>query len=271
MRTVRRFSQFRSLVISEFRLWFFITVGVVIVTVSAVLLFAPFFNVRRINIERRDPRIDPGDIQQTLSPLFNQRLVLVTKAQVASMLTGDYPDITSIAIGKQYPSTLSVSITLEPVIAEITMEEASVKQSETQSGAIKTGTGTTEYSYITSKGTYVTSPIRLTKQKIERITITDWNMLPQNRTKLITPDVLRTIFLARDTLRRDFGLEPIKIIVYLRAQEFHIKTPKGTLWFDERTDLPMQFQRFREFLKEIPLDQVKEYIDLRIADKIVYK
>jgi hypothetical protein len=245
--------------------------SIVVVTVSAVLLFAPFFNVRRINIERRDPRIDPGDIQQTLSPLFNQRLVLITKAQVATMLNTVYPDITAVSIGKEYPSTLSVSITLEPVVAEITMEESGTKEIEAQSGAVLAGTGATQYAYITTQGTYVTSPIRLTKEKLEKLVITDWGILPQNRTRLLTPDTLRTIFLARDTLRRDFGLQPMKIIVYLRAQEFHIKTPKGTLWFDERTDLPMQFQRFREFLKEISLDQVKEYIDLRIADKIVYK
>ncbi len=268
---VRRLSQFRALVTSEFRLWLVITVGIVIVTVSSVLLFAPFFNVRRINIERRDPRIDPGEIQQTLSPLFNQRLVLITKAQVSSMLEAVYPDITSVSIGKEYPSTLSVFIALEPVIAEVVMEESGTKETDTQSGAVRAGTGTVQYAYVTTQGTYVTSPIRLTKEKLERIVITDWGIVPQNRTKLLTSEVLRTIFLARDTLRRDFGLQPTKIIVYLRAQEFHIKTPKGTLWFDERTDLPMQFQRFREFLKEISLDQVKEYIDLRIADKIVYK
>lgn len=245
--------------------------SVVVVSVSAVLLFAPFFNVRRINIERRDPRIDPGEIQQTLSALFNQRLVLVTNAQVTSMLETEYPDIVRVSINKDYPSTLSVSIALEPVIASVTMEENGAKDTEVLSGALLTSTGAVHYAYITTQGTYVTAPIRLTREKLERLVITDWGIVPQNRTKLLSPDILRMIFLARDTLRKDFGLEPTKIIVYLRAQEFHIKTPKGTLWFDERSDLPMQFQRFREFLKEISLDQVKEYIDLRIADKIVYK
>ena len=33
----------------------------------------------------------------------------------------------------------------------------------------------------------------------------------------------------------------------------------------------LQLERFREFLKLLPLDQVKLYIDLRISNKIVYQ
>lgn len=167
--------------------------SVVVVSVSAVLLFAPFFNVRRINIERRDPRIDPGEIQQTLSALFNQRLVLVTNAQVTSMLETEYPDIVRVSINKDYPSTLSVSIALEPVIASVTMEENGAKDTEVLSGALLTSTGAVHYAYITTQGTYVTAPIRLTREKLERLVITDWGIVPQNRTKLLSPDILRMI------------------------------------------------------------------------------
>ena len=68
-----------------------------------------------------------------------------------------------------------------------------------------------------------------------------------------------------------FALSIGAIIVYVRAQEFHIRTNKVTLWFDLRSSLSVQLQRFREFLKTVPLDQAKEYVDLRIADKIIYK
>ena len=72
-------------------------------------------------------------------------------------------------------------------------------------------------------------------------------------------------------LRSDFGLSAKDITIFLRAKEFHIRTEKVALWFDLTSPLSVQFQRFRELLKNLPLDQVKEYIDLRIADKIVYK
>jgi hypothetical protein len=118
---------------------------------------------------------------------------------------------------------------------------------------------------------YFSTPIKITKQKLETLEVTDWAIHPQDRSELLSPNFLKTMFLARDTLRRDFGLESQKITIYVRAKEFHIKTPKVTLWFDLRSELPVQFQRFREFLKALSLDQAKEYIDLRIADKIVYK
>lgn len=264
----RKMARFSDMVLSEFRLWLAIGTGIIILTVAAALLFAPFFDVREMKVRRQDPRIDPEEIQQTLSPLFKQRLVLVTRSQVASMLQAEYPEIERVEISKDYPSTLSVSVYLESVAAEVIIaDDADVNAG---SGST-TGSGRDLYTYVTRKGTFVTSPIRLTGGPYPKLTVTDWGIRPQNRTTLLTPEFLQTIFLARDALRRDFGLQSQNISIYLRAQEFHIKTNKATLWFDLRSPLNVQFQRFREFLKTLSLDQAKEYIDLRIADKIIYK
>jgi cell division septal protein FtsQ len=272
VRLNRRFAQFTSFVTSEFRVWIVIGITLTVIASMSVLLFAPFFDVRQIHVRRQDPRVDPEEVQQILSPLFNQRLVLVTRSQISDMLEAVYPDITDVTIAKEYPSTLTVSIVLEPVIAELKIVESDAPKLASESGAVlATGSGSAKYSYITERGVFFSTPIRLTKQKMETLEITDWSIRPQDRTELLSPLFLKTIFLARDTLRRDFGLEAQRITIYLRAKEFHIKTPKVTLWFDLRSDLPVQFQRFREFLKALSLDQAKEYIDLRIADKIVYK
>lgn len=264
----RKMARFSDMVISEFRLWIAIGTGLIILTVAGTLLFAPFFDVREMKVRRQDPRIDPEEIQQTLAPLFKQRLVLVTRNQVAGMLHAEYPEIERVDINKDYPSTLSVSVYLEPVAAEVVIAD----DTDISSGSgSTTGSGADLYTYVTRKGTFVTSPIRLTGGPYPKLTIVDWGIRPQNRTPLLAPDFLQTIFLARDALRRDFGLQSQNIAVYLRAQEFHIKTNKATLWFDLRSPLNVQFQRFREFLKTLSLDQAKEYIDLRIADKIIYK
>lgn len=264
----RKMARFSDMVISEFRLWIAIGTGIIILTVAGTLLFAPFFDVREMKVRRQDPRIDPEEIQQTLSPLFKQRLVLVTRNQVAGMLHAEYPEIERVEISKDYPSTLSVSVYLESVAAEVVIAD----DMDVGSGSgSTTGSGTDVYTYVTRKGTFVTSPIRLAGGPYPKLTVTDWGIRPQNRTPLLAPEFLQTIFLARDALRRDFGLQSENISIYLRAQEFHIKTNKTTLWFDLRSPLNVQFQRFREFLKTLSLDQAKEYIDLRIADKIIYK
>ncbi len=265
----RKIARSSDMVLSEFRLWLAIGAGLIIITVAGALLFAPFFDVRDMRVRRQDPRIDPEEIQETLSPLFKQRLVLVTRSQVAAMLQAEYPEIERVEIGKDYPSTLNVSVYLEAVSAEIIINDSA--DSLSGSGSTATGSGTNTFTYVTRSGTFVTSPIRLAGGPYPKLTITDWGIRPQNRTPLLSRVFLQTIFLARDTLQRDFGLQSQNITVFLRAQEFHIQTNKTTLWFDLRSPLNVQFQRFREFLKALSLDQSKAYIDLRIADKIIYK
>jgi hypothetical protein len=270
VRFSRKAAKFSAFVASEFRIWMLIGAGTIVVGVVAILLFAPFFDVREMHVKRQDPRIDPEEIQETLSPLFKQRLVLVTRGQVEAMLQSAYPDVERVDIAKEYPSTLQVTVYLEPVAAQVKIDEGDLQA--TASGSMITGSGTVEtYSYVTKSGFFVTSPIRLTSSPLPVLTITDWAIRPQNRTVLLQPDFLQNIFLARDTLRRDFGLTTVSTIVFLRAQEFHIRTNKLVLWFDLRSPLTVQFQRFRRFLKEVPIDQTKEYVDLRIADKIIYR
>ncbi len=265
----RTIARIKDTVLLEFRMWLMIGTGLVILTVAATLLFAPFFDVRDMRVRRQDPRIDPEEIQDTLSPLFKQRLVLVTRSQVAGMLQSKYPEIERVEISKKYPSTLSISLYLEPVVAEIIISD--VIDGASGSGSSVAGSGSNVFTYVTRTGTFVTSPIRLTGGPLPKLTITDWGIRPQNRDTLLSPVFLQTIFLTRDALLRDFGLQSLNILVFLRAQEFHITTNKTTLWFDLRSSLNVQFQRFREFLKTLSLDQAKEYIDLRIADKIIYK
>lgn len=266
VRFSRRASRTAAMIAREFKLWLLIGLGSIVVIVAGALLFAPHFDVHEIQVRRQDPRIDPESIQQTLSPLFKQRLVLVTRAQVTEMLQTVYPDIEKVEINKEYPSTLQVTVFVEPVAAEI-----SLTMETTGSGGVLTTTGSSMYSYVTKTGLFTTSPIKLTGSPLPKITVTDWGIEPQNRTKIFEEDFLQTMLLARDILQRDFGLTSVGITLYLRAKEFHIRTNKVTLWFDLQTPLAVQFQRFREFLKALSLDQAKEYIDLRIADKIIYK
>lgn len=267
VRFMKRCSRIFSLVATEFRAWILIGIGTIALSILLALLFSPFFDVRQIMIQRQDPRIDPSDVQQVLAPLFRQRLILITKSQVASLLLTQYPDIERIDIVKQYPSTLSVSITMEPVVARVLIDNNDASQ--TQTGALL---GSGSYAYITRSGYFVSTPMKLSgKIPIPILRFTDWGFRPQNRTRVILPDFIDRIFTARDVLRTDFGLSTIDIVVYVRAQEFHIRTNKVSIWFDLKSPMQLQFQRFRQFLKTLSLDQAKVYIDLRIADKIIFQ
>ncbi len=268
MRFLKQCSRFLSSVTSELRAWIIIGIGTVATSILLALLFSPFFNVRQINIRRQDPRIDPADVQHILAPLFQERLLLVTRGQIESLLQAEYPDIDTIEIVKDYPSTLSVSIRLEPVVARVVIDDSDASEL-TESGAMLE---TDSFSYITRSGYYVQSPIKLSgSTPVPILRFTDWGIRPQNGTHVILPEFIEQIFTARDILRTEFGLVTLDIVVYVRAQEFHIRTNKTTIWFDLKNPLQVQFQRFRQFLKTLSFDVAKSYIDVRIQDKIIFR
>jgi hypothetical protein len=271
MQLVRSTSRMLSVIASESRVWLLISGGIIVVTVVAALLFSPFFDVREITVRRQDPRVDPEEIQQLLRPLFRQRLLLVTKGQVASLLQSAFPDIDRIDISKSYPSTLTIALELEPVVASVTIDDGVPSTVKEQSGSIlQTGSG--GYAYLTAAGTFVVSPIALSREKpLPQLQLTNWGIRPQSNTHVVSAELIERAFAARDLLRTEFGLQPRETLIDVRAQEFHIRTDKTTLWFDLRSTLSVQFERFRAFLKTLSLDQAKEYIDLRVTDKIVYK
>lgn len=261
-----------NVIASEFRMWLMLTGGGILIALAAVLLFAPFFDVRTIHIRRQDARIDLEEVQQTLSPLFRQRLVLVTRAQVGALLQDRYPDIERVEISKEYPSTLNVTIYTDPVVATINIDESDLPEPQGTGALLPLRqTGASLRLYVTDRGYFVTSPVPLTTAPLQQLTITDWGIRPQNRTRFLAPEFLQTVFRARDALRRDFGLEGGEVTLFVRAQEFHIRTEKGELWFDLQSPLSLQFQRLRELLKVVTFDQVTSYVDLRVSDKVIYK
>lgn len=274
-RTSERFSRFsrrwattRTVIIAESRRWLIILSAACMLGLMGALLFSPVFNVKQIHVKRQDSRIDIDDVQRILSPLFTERLLFVTKGTVLSLLTSVYPDITDIAIKKLHPSTLSVSIFVDPIIAELRI----VDESTASSGSTVPVKNNTLFHYVTKQGFIIVSPFRLIQQQpLPTIDVADWGIRPENRTKLTDDETLTAIFLARDTLRENFGLTPRSITLFLRAREFHLRTSSFTLMFDMTSSVQVQLGRFRELMKTVPLEQVKEYIDLRIADRVLYR
>ncbi len=268
MRTIshgtRKWTKVASAVGSEFKVWIGIAAIISVLAVIGILLFSPIFDVKQIQVRRQDARLDVEEVQEVLKPLFRTRLPFITKNQVFGMLQEHYPDIRNIEIAKEYPSTLIISAYLDTVAARLALDEPVYGTGSTS--------GSGSYAYVTTDGYAVFSPIALAgAENLPTLKITDWGVKPTNRTFLLSPDFLQTIFQARDMLADNFGFQVTDIMVYIRAQEFHVRANKVSLWFDIASPLALQFQRFRDFLKTVPLDQVKEYVDLRISDRVIYK
>ena len=269
----RRSASIRA-VFFQFALFF--VVGFVLLGIG-LAMFSPILNVREIRVSRSDPRIDVEQIQFALSDLFGEHLLFVSTQQIEDLLNKAVPDLKEAAISKQYPSTLQVRLSLDPIIARLQIADpdtgvVSGSGAVTGSGAV--GGQVVEGSdFLTSEGLYVVyrdSQVQAGSGTLE-LDIVDWAVKPTPWKQLVSPQLLQAMGKAEDELRKEFGHTIRSRAVYVRAREFHLRTETYTLWFDLRSPLDEQILRYRFFLQFAGKEAAKEYIDLRLTDKVVYK
>lgn len=246
--------------------------GLVVLCVG-LALFSPILNVREMQVMRTDSRIDPELVQRALAPVFGKHLFFLTQQEVTHVLESSLPDLASAEIQKSYPSTLRVRIALDPVVARLEIDEPDSDTAGT--GTVLSGSGTIPgtQDYLTSEGVYAVyfpSQVQAGTGLI-LLRITDWGVRPEPWKPLIEPEFLATMRKAEDALRLDFDARIRSRSAYIRAREFHIQTATHTLWFDLRSTVDEQLERYRLFLSSAGVGAAKQYVDLRLKDKIVYK
>ncbi len=266
-RVLRKSDAMRTFVL-RFLLWFIIAGSALVV---AVVLFSPIFQVREIGVSRKDARIDIEHVQRLLASLKKRHMLFLSSQEVLPLLRDGLPatkttpaqpgiaDLESVTVNKRYPSTLLVRLTLDPLIARLKI-------------ASSTG-GTTMADFLTEKGVYVSySPDQVgSGASLPLITIVDWKDPPAPFQRLLDPTFLIAMNQAEEAVREQFGQQVRSRTVYLRGQEFHFQTPEYALWFDIRSPLDMQLLRYRMFLQTVGKAAAKEYVDLRLSDRVVYK
>ena len=89
-----------------------VAIGVVIF--FAIALFSPVMRLSEVRVVRTDTRLDLEEVQHALAPLFGRHLLLLSAFEVRQLLEGSLPDLQSVSVGKDYPSTLVVKVTLDP-------------------------------------------------------------------------------------------------------------------------------------------------------------
>lgn len=252
---------------------FFVLFGVgLLLLLLGLLLFSPIFAVRQISVVRTDPRIDVDRVQQALVTMFHRHLFFLSSQDIDAPLKAAMPDLTSVAVQKRYPSTLVVRITLDPIINRLAIEHPEANTPPGQqagSGALARLPGAEDF--LTAQGLYVQYRASQVSPLLPLIRIVDWGARPTPWKELLSADFLLLMRQTEQALHEQFGQDVLERIVYLRGQEFHMRMKAVTLWFDRRSPLDEQMQRYRIFLRTVGLDKAKEYIDLRLADRVVYK
>jgi hypothetical protein len=245
--------------------WSLVTLAALILLTIGILAFSPLGHIEEIRVTRTDPRLDIEEIQQVLAPLFGRSLMTVSGREVRQMIEEKVLDIQSIEVSKQYPSRLSVRIELAPLVAR-----ARVLSPDEEKLPLR-GSGST-FDYITDRGTYATMPPGSPKvSDLPLLDLVDWGVRPEAGAPILSREFLQRMEEAVETLKSQFGQEVKRRVIFIRAQEFHLSVGSVSLWFDVRSPLEVQFLRYRIFLKSLGLPAAKEYVDLRLADRVIYR
>ena len=243
--------------------WIVASVVLGSIGIFSFFLFSPIIQVREITVERLSPRLDIEEVQNTLSSLFGKHLFFLSSFEVAGLLEESIPDIASVTIDKEYVSTLNVRIALDPLVARLRILDP-----DTNPDAA--GTGAT-IDFLTDEGIYIQTTAAKDTETLTEIQLVDWGVRPRPGTLLIQPAFIERINAAEIAFLRQFGKEVRRRTVFLRAQEFHLLVGETELWFDLKSPLADQLERYRTFLRAVGTEETYEYIDLRISNRIIYQ
>jgi len=158
---------------------------------------------------------------------------------------------------------LHVRIALQPLVARLRIIEPDDID-------MPLGTGST-IDYVTEEGVYVTTTAAKDTQVLPEILIVDWGVRPVPGSLLIIPAFIERMNAAEIAFLRQFGQEVERRTVFVRAQEFHLRIGDRDLWFDLKSPLEDQLERYRTFLREVDIAETKDYVDLRVTDRVIYQ
>ncbi len=228
-----------------------------------MVFFSPALRLNSIGIARSDLRIDIPTVQRALQPLMGERLFFVSSRAVQERLQGAVPDLAGVTISKHYPNRLSVQLSLDPIVARLRIESAGTPAA---SGAILSD-------YLTRSGIYVQYAAAQVPgvESLPELVVVDWSARPNVGTKPFDPRILERLPEAEHALSEQFGQKVQTRTIFVRAQEFHLQLKEFAVWFDLKSELQDQLKLYRIFLQRVPQKDVKEYVDLRLADRIVYR
>ena len=242
-----------------------VSFALLVLLAIGVVLFTPLMHIREIRVVRTDLRTDIEHVQKTLAPLFQRHLFFLPRREVTGLLQANMPEIASVDVEKRYPGSLVVRLALDPLIAELRVLDAD--------GNPHTGSGAAGRSYLSAGGLFLEYGEAQvgTGGTLPVIDVVDWGVRPLPRTVLLPPDMLLNIRKAEQAILDQFG-QPVRgRTLFLRAREFHLRTDDHALWFDTASSLEEQLERYRIFLQAIGKDVAKEYVDLRLKDRVIYR
>jgi hypothetical protein len=232
--------------------------------VFLALFFSPLFFVKNFDIVRSTFAVNTEEIQEELTKRFiSKHIVFLSKEEVQIRLQEKFPQWKNFLITKQYPDTLVVDIIPFSPFAKV-FASFSVNEEETDEKKEETG----EF-MINEEG---------------RLTYEDYGVFPEFIIEykevleevpsvgdfFVSPNDIEFLRRSLEIVQEEFGSSVKKIEYFKNGREFRIDTFQYVFWLYTKLSPEEQFNKF---LYALPVLKEKslEYIDLRIANRIIYK
>lgn len=237
----------------------------------ALLFLSPLFTVSSMSIRRPDQRVDIEEMQRLLLPFFGRHLLFLSSREVERVVASAYPEVSALTVEKRLPHELRLTLHMEEIGADVLLGDPDDTEED-----IATSSGSSLHRSLTVNGIYLEYPMPLspplpeTKERVP-LHIVDWVAKPAHRQQLLSPEILHEMESTLTVLRESFGHSIQSVTLYLRAKEFHVRTERVVLWFDFASPAAAQLDRYRTFLRSLPLTESEKYVDVRLHDRVVYR
>lgn len=256
-RKPHRIKRKKSILKSRF-FWLTVIILIIFGAVFYLLIFSPFFQVKRIAISGEE-RISKEEIRVLLEKKLEKKVLffptksifLINLKQIKNEIFQSFSQIADIEINREFPDALSVIVVGRLEIAIFC-----------QNGTC----------FLLDKEGII---FEESEPKAELIKIIDEQKekTPKLGEQMIERDYLEKISKIEKYLSEELKLETKEFLVF--SQRLNVKTDEGwEIYFDPRGDLNWQLTKLNLVLKEkIPSEKRKnlEYLELRFGDLATFR
>lgn len=218
--------------------------------VFAVL--SPYFDLKKININRDSPNIEVASIEAELQNFYGQNLLFLDKDLLRTQLKTAFPAFRTIEIKEDWPDALALDISLSPPAFTI-LNNADAT-----------------FWVISEDGVMLTESA---ESDLPLIKLYDYEKPLAKGQRLVSVETLEKVILADRLMAQEFKIPIAERHLYPAALEVHLVAESGTqFWVDLQLDVLEQLKKIEYGASRMKLfSSPIEHVDLRIPNQLYWK
>jgi len=215
-------------------------------------LFSPYFDLKRVNVQRDSPHLDVGAVENLMAEFYGQNLLFISQTDIKQRLLATFPEFREVRITENWPDSLGLDIELSPPFYQVLNKFDATFSVLSEDGVVLRQEAT---------------------EGLPVIQIFDYEQSLNSGEKFTTAKELQDITRLREIFTEDLKIEIGDIRYLPTAYEVHlVSTDETAFWFDLRSDIEQQARKIELVSDEINLyTQPLEHVDLRIPNQVFWK